>query len=66
MIRYEEVQARAREIWEQREEEMWGGSHFARQTWEQGTDLAKKITEMQAYGQLVAESQLAGYLGTMA
>jgi hypothetical protein len=36
------VERHARAMWDRRERDMWGpGGHFAKQTWEQGTELAK-------------------------
>lgn len=43
----------AKMIWLNRENEMWGpGHHFAKQTWEQGTDIAKRTTLAQAMREL--------------
>lgn len=42
------ISQRTLQIWHEREEELWGGPHFARQTWNEGTDLAKLATMGQA------------------
>lgn len=49
------VEARAREIWDKREQAMWGdGSQWKsyRQTWEQGSQLARDKCLVQAEREL--------------
>jgi hypothetical protein len=49
------VEARARQIWEQREEAMWGDDpkwRNYRQTWERGTELARDKCLVQAQREL--------------
>lgn len=49
----ERIVDHAKMIWIVRENAMWGkGKHFAKQTWEQGTDLAKRATVAKAMREL--------------
>lgn len=49
------VEARAREIWNEREEKMWGRNpHFAKQTWEQASEAARRATIATAKADILA------------
>lgn len=53
--RRQQIEAHARDIWEERELEMWGRTRKwrrFRQTWEQGTELARQATMLQAAQEL--------------
>lgn len=57
MLRYETIEARAKEIWNEREKRM---PKFVQQTWDEGTYLARNATLELAEKELIANAIRAG------